>query len=116
MKRSILSLGESFDLGKVKIETVGNLQEGGTIEYCSWVAVGEKDGKIVEQVLSGEENFDDAMYRLIFVADLDGDGIPDIVADLTNHYNVSKKMLFLSSLADEGEWHKKVGDFTAIGC
>lgn len=89
-------------------------QEGAesySVQNYKWIVTGAKNGRKITQELASDENFESAIYVLLWVGDLDGDGIPDLLADLSNHFNTSKVTLFLSSLAEKGKLYKKVADF-----
>jgi len=64
--------------------------------------------------LSGNANEPD--WRLIWAGDLDGDGKLDFYVDLSDHYNVAHKRLFLSSQAEPGKLVKQVAEFVTTGC
>ncbi|MBX0332887.1 hypothetical protein K3G39_06525 [Pontibacter sp. HSC-14F20] len=81
------------------------------VENYKWIISGTKNGRRISQELASDENFESAIYVLLWVGDLDRDGIPDLLADLSNHFNASKVTLFLSSLAEKGKLYKKVADF-----
>lgn len=59
---------------------------------------------------------DDASPTLIFAGDLDRDGKLDLIFDLTDHYNVSRPTLLLSSRAREGELLHAVSTYESVGC
>jgi len=59
---------------------------------------------------------DDSMPALIWAGDLDRDGRLDLFLDLSNHYNVGRRTLFLSSLAGDGELVGKAAEFVTYGC
>lgn len=59
---------------------------------------------------------DDANPHLIFAGDLDRDGRLDLVFDITDHYNVSRPTLFLSSQAGQGELVRQMAQFESVGC
>lgn len=89
-------------------------QEGSgsySVQNYKWTVSGTKNGRRISQELAADENFESAIYVLLWVGDLDRDGIPDLLADLSNHFNTSKVTLFLSSLAEKGKLYKKVADF-----
>lgn len=89
-------------------------QEGSesySVQNYKWTVTGSKNGRRISQELAADENFESAIYSLLWVGDLDRDGIPDLVADLSNHYNSSKITLFLSSTAEKGKLYRKVADF-----
>ncbi|WP_299708335.1 hypothetical protein [uncultured Pontibacter sp.] len=89
-------------------------QEGSesySVQNYRWTVTGIKNGRKITQELASDENFESAIYVLLWVGDLDRDGIPDLLADLSNHFNTSKVTLFLSSLAEKGKLYKQVADF-----
>ncbi|EJF11546.1 MULTISPECIES: hypothetical protein [Pontibacter] len=92
-----------------------SIQQEGSESYSvrnyRWTVTGTKNGRRITQELASDENFESAIYVLLWVGDLDRDGIPDLLADLSNHFNTSKVTLFLSSLAEKGKLYKKVADF-----
>ncbi len=59
---------------------------------------------------------DDVAPTLIWAGDIDGDKKLDFLMNLTDHYNVSKLSLFLSSNATEAELVGNVADFRSVGC
>ena len=58
----------------------------------------------------------EAPPSLIWAGDIDGDGMLDILFDLGGHYNVSQPTLFLSSMADGGDFVTKVAELRRVGC
>ena len=59
---------------------------------------------------------DDAAPELLFAGDLDRDGRLDLVFNLTDHYNVSRPVLLLSSAARDGDAVAEVARFESVGC
>jgi hypothetical protein len=59
---------------------------------------------------------DDGNARLLFAGDLDQDGRVDLIFDLSDHYNVSRPTLFLSSQAGPGELLRPVAQYESVGC
>jgi len=59
---------------------------------------------------------DDTMPAIIWAGDLDRDGVLDFYLDLSDHYNMSKRTLFLSSLAGNGEIVGKAAELVTTGC
>jgi hypothetical protein len=75
-------------------------------------AIGDK----APQVLRADAYDSDEPPKLHWAGDLDRDGKLDLVIDITNHYNLSRMALFLSSLAKEGELVGLAGFFDSGGC
>lgn len=59
---------------------------------------------------------DEGMAQLRFVGDLDGDGAFDLILDASEHYNVSRPTLFLSSQAGADEFVRQVAQYESVGC
>jgi hypothetical protein len=73
-------------------------------------------GHTYQQLLAAESTFDDALTQIIFAGDIDGDDIPDLILDTTNHYNVIRTTLYLSKPANNGNLLKIAGMRTQVGC
>ena len=58
----------------------------------------------------------DAHLRLIWAGDLNGDAAPDLLLDLTDHYNVQQPTLLLSPASAPGEAPRKVAAHYSVGC
>ena len=61
-------------------------------------------------------NFDDALTSLLFVGDIDGDDIPDLIIDTTSDYNAEVPTLYLSRPAKSGDLLKVMGMHGSTGC
>ena len=59
---------------------------------------------------------DDASPTLLFAGDLDRDGKLDLILDTTDHYNVRRPTLFLSTQAAPGELLGIAAQFQSVGC
>lgn len=71
----------------------------------------------VEQTLRYSKNgCNDCSWSLLWVGDLDLDGKLDFFMQLSGHYNVEDRVLFVSSQASEGKLVKHVADFYSVGC
>ncbi|MCC9135992.1 hypothetical protein ACFSKU_16095 [Pontibacter silvestris] len=105
----------SFKGKEYRIEAFGDstLLETGDYSYKNygWRISGPKKGRLLKQVLSKDEEFQQSTYILYWAGDIDRDGIPDLIAELSNHYNTTRTALFLSSKAEKGKLYKKVAVF-----
>ena len=71
----------------------------------------------LSQELLAYSSTNGAIPTLLWAGDLDGDNRLDLVINATPHYAVSSApMLFLSSMAKDGNLVQKVAIFIAIGC
>jgi len=70
-----------------------------------------------KQIFAGAKQLYGGGYRFIWAGDLDRDGLPDLIMDLSNNEKGSSTTaLFLSSYAEEGQLIKKVAELTTLGC
>jgi len=74
-----------------------------------------RNGK--EQILNYlRDGCNDCYWNLYWVGDIDQDGKLDFYFDLSWHYNVTDRKLFLSSQAERGKLVKYVANFWTNGC
>jgi hypothetical protein len=59
---------------------------------------------------------DDATPALMFAGDLDRDGKLDLIINTTDHYNLTRPVLFLSGAAEGDELLHAVAEHRAVGC
>ncbi len=78
------------------------------------LVLGSGDSQQILYSLDGCGN--DPVWYLLWAGDLDQDGKLDLYVNVTQHYNVSEKRLFLSSQASEGELVREVAEFITSGC
>lgn len=113
------ALTYTFDGREYTIEAYGDSveQASGNYSYINygWRVSGRKNGRQVTQTLVEDQRFKDSIYVLLWAGDLDRDGIPDLLLDLSNHYNISRYALYLSSMAERGKLYRKVAEFKAEG-
>ena len=76
----------------------------------------KKLGHPITQLLVAQPSFDDKMIDLIFVGDIDGDEILDLIIDTSSHYNMLSPTLYLSNPADKQKLVTPVGAHTIVGC
>lgn len=58
----------------------------------------------------------DASPKVIFAGDLDGDGALDLIFDTTDHYNIARPTLFLSSGAQNDAFVREAARYESAGC
>lgn len=58
----------------------------------------------------------DCSWELLWAGDLDRDGKLDFWMDLSSHYNITDRVLFLSKPAGPGKLVKHVANFYSVGC
>ena len=66
--------------------------------------------------LEGSGGINDPNWHLIWAGDLDGDAQLDLYMDLSFHYNISQRKLFLSTQARKGNLVKEAATFVTSGC
>ena len=102
---------------KGKTFTLKVINENSTEEYLS------KGSKLVlsfdgiEQIVhpQGNQRIGES-WTLYWAGDLDNDGKLDFLADLSDHYNSTDVILFLSSEAEKGKLVKDVAGLFTVGC
>lgn len=122
-----LTLGDNTYRLATRCE-VGPAVERGAVEGGLTCAIdlveGERRQTLVR--MSGQRNQgdagaglslgDDASPGLIFAGDLDRDGKLDLLFNTTDHYNLSRPVLFLSGAAEGDELLHAVAEHSAVGC
>ena len=115
--KSRLLPGQSMTLGGYTFKAFGLIEEdGSTISDYEIIMEGERNGQLIEQRIVFIEYFDDTFVEFHWIADLDMDGIPDFLIDLSPKYSYSLPTLFLSSNAGFGELVKDVHEEAVFGC
>lgn len=74
------------------------------------------NGSLSQTLYSLKGNAEDITWYLLWAGDVDGDGKLDLYVNLSWHYNVSARKLFLSSQASEGQLVRKIAEFVTTGC
>lgn len=59
---------------------------------------------------------DEQYPQLIWAGDINNDGHPDFVANISTHYNSSQPALFLSAIDKNGVTYNKVAERQSVGC
>lgn len=74
------------------------------------------NGRLFDQMLASGPRFDDALTQILFVGDIDGDKVPDLILDTTDNYNVEQPTLYLSRSATNGNLLTVMGLHVITGC
>jgi hypothetical protein len=75
-----------------------------------------KSGQVLYRPSDWGEPTEPGEWHLRWAGDLDRDGKLDLYLEVTWHYNLSQRMLFLSSAARPGRLLRRVGLFESVGC
>lgn len=73
-------------------------------------------GERTQVLYTLEECGNDPTWYVIWAGDLDNDGKLDLYVSVNQHYNVSERKLFLSSLAAEKDLVHQAAEFVISGC
>ena len=121
-EQTILSPGKSLDLGlDSKNEYYLTAYGEGEIGANGFTSLENyslelSKGRFSQELLTYSST-NGAIPTLLWAGDLDGDSQLDLVINATPHYTVySAPMLFLSSMAKDGNLVQKVAIFIATGC
>lgn len=106
--RTFVFNGIRYDLS---VENIGKNEYLGNGSKLVLMAEGNR--QILRYLKNG---CNDCTWNLIWAGDLDLDGKLDLYMDLTDHYNVTDRMLFLSSPADTDKIVRFVASFRSVGC
>jgi hypothetical protein len=105
--------GDSYAL-RVEAKEAG---PGGYVSRDDARLIFEREG--VSQTLyalGGEGRETEANWSLLWAGDLDGDDRLDLYVQVSHHYNISQRKLFLSSRAGKGRLVREVAEFHTSGC
>jgi len=111
--------GESLQIGNFTFKASGKLvktEYGETVENYKLIIEGSKDNQPIKQTIADIPFFDDKMVTFYWAGDIDQDGLPDFLVDLSHKYSYSMPSLFLSSKAGNGELVKLVAQLSEFGC
>ena len=121
-EQEILSPGKSLDLRlgnqnehHLTAYGEGNIGPNGFTSLDNYSLELSK-GQLSQELLTYDST-NGAIPNLLWVGDLDGDNQLDLLINATPHYAIySAPMLFLSSMAKDGNLVQKVAIFIATGC
>ncbi len=111
--------GESIQIAEFTFTAAGQLiktEYGETVENYKLVLEGSKTNQTIQQTIADIPFFDDKMVTFYWAGDLDQDGLPDFLIDLSHKYSYSMPSLFISSKAGNGELVKMVAQLSEFGC
>lgn len=78
--------------------------------------IGDKNGKMITQLLVAQPAYDDEMTDIIFAGDIDGDQFLDLIIDTSGHYNATMPTLYLSRPAENSQLLRIAGQHISVGC
>jgi hypothetical protein len=108
------SFTDNKDKYSLKVITEKKLKGSGeNLDFTSKLVLTYKD---TTQIIYKQNRCDDCSWQLLWAGDLDSDGKLDLYLNLSDHYNVMNKRLFLSTQAESGEMVKEVAEFKTVGC
>ncbi len=121
-EQTVLSPGKFLDLGMnskngyhLSAYGEGDIGPSGFISLKNY-SIELSNGQVSQELLAYDST-NGAVPSLLWAGDLDGDGQLDLLIDATPHYTVySAPMLFLSSMAKDGNLVQQVALFVAISC
>lgn len=78
----------------------------------------DDNGTITKQLIMARPLYDSyySIRPISVLADIDRDGLPDLIMDVSNNYNGSQPTLFLSGSAAEGKLLQAVAMHSSVGC
>ncbi len=71
---------------------------------------------ITQTLYSAPEDAAEPGWQVLWAGDLDGDGRLDLYVQLGDHYNVSERILFVSTKAGSGQLVGRFAIFRTVGC
>lgn len=69
-----------------------------------------------KQLLMSEEYLEGSIGGIIWIGDLNRDKKPDLIMNLSNHYNRGNTTLLISGDSENGDLVKKVAEWNTTGC
>jgi hypothetical protein len=111
--------GESMQIGDYTFKASGKLvktEYGEKVENYKLILEGSKNNQSIKQTIADIPFFDDKMVTFYWAGDLDQDGLPDFLIDLSHKYSYTMPTLFLSSKAEKNQIVNKVAEFSEFGC
>lgn len=75
-----------------------------------------KTRQIIYRLKSEQNRLEAGEWKLLWAGDLDGDAKLDLYVEVSRHYNVSQRKLFLSSPARSGHLVREIAAFETNGC
>jgi|WetSurMetagenome_2_1015567.scaffolds.fasta_scaffold39417_1 hypothetical protein len=77
---------------------------------------GIKNGKRINDLLVAQSAFDNEMINILFIGDIDGDKLLDLIIDTSGDYNATCPTLYLSKPSEKGHLLKVIGRHVSVGC
>lgn len=104
--------------GTVAFDTAGNRMVPYIKNYKVLLVENMYNHPVIQEIISFDQLYasEEVQPSVFYVGDIDRDGKPDLLYDLSTHYNVSNITLFLSSKATSGKLVKQVASWNTTGC
>ncbi len=104
-----------YAAGKTKRNEKGEIET--VVGYRLYI-IAKIKGKAYRTLLATSMLFEEKMMQILFVGDIDGDGIIDLIIDTANHYNSLKPTLYLSTYAEKEKEQvlRAVARHIIVGC
>lgn len=110
--------GDTLHLGKeIYLYATGNRNERnpesiyGITEYKIYVGDTSKNYQLYYS-----KGFDDTFIEILWMGDLNHDGVYDLIIDTSTHYNRSSPTLYLSLTPDDYRIMEEVSSMISVGC
>ena len=92
-----------------------NGEYGNLEDYELFITRNEGSTSTVHSITS-HAFFDDTMVEILFIGDIDGDEVPDMIIEDSNKYSFSKPVLLLSRPSSEKEIFVRIGEKEFYSC
>jgi hypothetical protein len=104
-----------YDSVAYSLYATGDTTHTGIYNYRLFIKATVK-GEQKVQLLTAQRSLDATMINILFIGDIDGDHVPDMIINTSNHYNMYLPTLYLSKPATGQQLLKPVGRRRSVGC
>lgn len=104
--------------GNIAFDTIGRRLVPYITDYKVLLAESMHYNPVVQEIISIPILYasEEVQPAIFYAGDIDRDGKPDLLYNLSTHYNLSNVTLFLSSHAGDGQLVKQVASWNTTGC